>query len=64
MPPDRSAQPGRESAHTMTKSADTPLWLSFTALMMSRNDTFVLGALSVSIAMFVLGVGFGLLLGC
>ena len=48
----------------MTKSADTPLWLSFTALMMSRNDTFVLGALSVSIAMFVLGVGFGLLLGC
>ena len=32
--------------------------------MMSRNDAFVLGALSVSIAMFVLGVGFGLLLGC
>ena len=32
-------------------------------LMMSRNDTIVLGALSVAIAMFLLGVGFGLLLG-
>ncbi len=32
--------------------------------MMSRNDTVVLGALSVAMAMFVLGVGFGLLLGC
>lgn len=33
-------------------------------LMMSRNDTVVLGALSVTIVMFMLGVGFGLLLGC
>ena len=33
-------------------------------LAMNRNDTVVLGALSVTIVMFLLGVGFGLLLGC
>ena len=32
--------------------------------MMSRNDSVVLGILSVTVAMFLLGVGFGLLLGC
>ena len=31
---------------------------------MNRNDTVVLGALAVTIVMFLLGVGFGLLLGC
>ena len=31
---------------------------------MNRNDTVVLGTLSVVIVMFLLGVGFGLLLGC
>ena len=33
-------------------------------LTMNRNDTVVLGALSATIVMFLLGVGFGLLLGC
>ncbi len=33
-------------------------------LTMNRNDTVVLGALSVTVVMFMLGVGFGLLLGC
>ena len=32
--------------------------------MMSRNDSVVLGALSVTVVMFLLGVGFGLMLGC
>ncbi len=32
--------------------------------MMSRNDSVVLGTLLVTVAMFLLGVGFGLLLGC
>ena len=57
--------------HPMYRLIVAPELVSFTRtsepypdLMMSRNDAFVLGALSVSIAMFVLGVGFGLLLGC